>query len=268
MATTLSERAYDFIRAKLAKGALAPGDRLSPAKLATEIGISLNPIREALSRLHSEGLVIHEPHRGAFVREPSRQELLDSFSVRKALECEAGVEAAGRITEAELKQLRKLAGQLKDVAEQMGRSRQVEEFLDAYRRWTPIDLAFHKTMLSAAKNPTLTKVVEDVNAMGQSIGYFAWEPVSLRNRAAFAMEAYQAHQEIYETLRRHDRKMAHRAVANHMRLARTCALTRFEWFSRQQLSEKRLAWHAPEAYIRKVMEEIDSAPSSNESSPD
>ena len=58
---TLKQRAYSYIRQAMATGTLSAGDRLSPAALAREIGISHIPVREAISQLHSEGLVDQSP---------------------------------------------------------------------------------------------------------------------------------------------------------------------------------------------------------------
>ena len=79
---TLKQRAYRYIRQAMSEGVLSAGDRLSPAALAKEIGISHIPVREAISQLYSEGLVEQLPRRGAFVRRPGREELVELIAIK------------------------------------------------------------------------------------------------------------------------------------------------------------------------------------------
>ena len=65
MRLTGKQVAYRHIRDKVLDRTLAAGQRLSPAALAKELGISQIPVREALSQLDSEGLVVHVPRCGA-----------------------------------------------------------------------------------------------------------------------------------------------------------------------------------------------------------
>ena len=71
------------------------------------MGVSHIPVREAISQLCSEGLVEQIPRRGAFVRQPNRQELVELIELRKVLECNAAAQAARRIGDADLAELKK-----------------------------------------------------------------------------------------------------------------------------------------------------------------
>lgn len=78
--------AYDLLRAEILHGALMPGERLRAADLNARYGLGLTPIREALMRLTSDGLVQTESHRGARVRETTQEELRDLMETRRAIE--------------------------------------------------------------------------------------------------------------------------------------------------------------------------------------
>jgi DNA-binding GntR family transcriptional regulator len=94
MEQTLAEKSYDYIRKKLAGGDLPLGQRLVNRVLADEIGGSVIPVREAIHRLASEGLVEHVPGSGAFVRKTDPHDLDNLYVLRDALEsCAAGVAA-------------------------------------------------------------------------------------------------------------------------------------------------------------------------------
>jgi DNA-binding GntR family transcriptional regulator len=78
--------AYDLLRSEILSGPLQPGERLRAADLRTRYGLGLTPIREALTRLASEGLVVMEAHRGARVREASLDDLSDLMRTRREIE--------------------------------------------------------------------------------------------------------------------------------------------------------------------------------------
>src|SRR5690242_601727 len=96
----LEQRAYDMLRDKIFTGTLRPGARLSEYAEAKALGTSRGPVREAVSRLASEGLVEKIPGVGAFVRAPAdADELREVYQFREALECAAAELAATRLTE-------------------------------------------------------------------------------------------------------------------------------------------------------------------------
>src|SRR6201997_5192510 len=82
----LTELTYRSIKQNLLDGTLGELSRLTEESLATQLGVSKSPVREALNRLEAEGLIYIESRRGAFVREFSPKELRDLFEVREMLE--------------------------------------------------------------------------------------------------------------------------------------------------------------------------------------
>lgn len=83
---TLAERAYQIVRDRILASALSPLTYIREEELATAMGVSRTPVREALSRLASEGFLERLPHRGFRVAERSIDELADVFTVLQALE--------------------------------------------------------------------------------------------------------------------------------------------------------------------------------------
>ena len=84
--TTRRELAYHSLRQRLLNGDFAPGSRLGEERLAAEIGVSRTPIREALSRLHSEGLVERLPDGGFGPTLINLHLILELYEIRFALE--------------------------------------------------------------------------------------------------------------------------------------------------------------------------------------
>jgi len=86
MARRTSADAYEFLRQELLHGALMPGDRLRVANLNERYRLGLSPIREALMRLTSEGLVSWESYRGARVPDDNLEEFRDMIRTRREIE--------------------------------------------------------------------------------------------------------------------------------------------------------------------------------------
>lgn len=83
---TRADDAYHILRADILRGTLAPGQKLKFDIMQTELGYSASPLREALTRLTSDGLVVSEHHRGFTVSEISSEELQDICRMRCLLE--------------------------------------------------------------------------------------------------------------------------------------------------------------------------------------
>ena len=89
----LAEDMAGQLRARVTGGALRPGQRLSEAKLAAELDISRNTLREVFRLLTREGILRHEPNRGVFVATPSMASILDIYRVRRLIEVPALAQA-------------------------------------------------------------------------------------------------------------------------------------------------------------------------------
>jgi GntR family transcriptional regulator, carbon starvation induced regulator len=81
-----TERAYTLLRAELLAGLFTPGERLRPSDLHARLDVGLTPIREALTRLGVEGLIVGESQRGFRVKEVSLAEFSDLMDTRRELE--------------------------------------------------------------------------------------------------------------------------------------------------------------------------------------
>jgi DNA-binding GntR family transcriptional regulator len=90
----LERRVYERLRDDIGAGLLRPGEQLVEARLATDLGVSKTPVREALIRLQRDGLVKIEPYRGASVLEPSPADVREILELRELLECHIARELA------------------------------------------------------------------------------------------------------------------------------------------------------------------------------
>jgi DNA-binding GntR family transcriptional regulator len=104
----LRESVYDTLLDLIVKRTLRPGAHLVESELAGRLGVSRQPVREALQRLNTEGWVELRPGHGAYVHVPTEDEADQLLAVRSLLETEAARLAAGHATEEGITHLRKL----------------------------------------------------------------------------------------------------------------------------------------------------------------
>lgn len=104
----LRESVYDTLLDLIVNRTLRPGAHLVESELAGRLGVSRQPVREALQRMNTEGWVELRPGHGAYVHVPTEEEADQLLAVRSLMETEAARLAAGRATEEGIAHLRKL----------------------------------------------------------------------------------------------------------------------------------------------------------------
>src|ERR1700712_2052167 len=148
-APNLTELAYLSVKQHLLNGGLREGSRLTEEALSSQLGISKSPVREALTRLESEGLVVIESRRGAFVRKFSTRETRELYDVRELLEVHA-VGIANLTPE-----------MLNELAESVERTRQHLEAGDMVAH-VDEDMRFHGIIAAATDNDELYRILENI----------------------------------------------------------------------------------------------------------
>lgn len=109
----LKEEIYDALHRQIIAGKYGPGDWLRQEDIASQMGVSMTPVREALDLLVSAGLAERVPYRGVRVREMSAKDIADAYGMRLILESLAAREAALRITPEQISRLEKIVAEVK-----------------------------------------------------------------------------------------------------------------------------------------------------------
>jgi DNA-binding GntR family transcriptional regulator len=107
----LRDRVYEALLELITTRALQPGQHLVESELAGHLGVSRQPVREALQRLNTEGWVDLRPAQGAFVHEPTEEEADQLLTVRTLLEAEAARLAAANAGTAGITALEELCAE-------------------------------------------------------------------------------------------------------------------------------------------------------------
>lgn len=93
-----SDSIFDILRERILARAFLPGDRLDVRALADQLGVSLTPVKDAMTRLAAEGLVEVRPRSGTFVADLTPDAVAETFEIRRALECLAAEHVVSRLT--------------------------------------------------------------------------------------------------------------------------------------------------------------------------
>lgn len=163
---TLWERVHGFLRQEILSNRLPPGTELAEVALAESLGVSRGPVREALGRLATEGLVTVRPRRGAVVSSLSKQEFLEAYQVREALEMLAIRLAVPRTTPELLERLQGLIAKMQDCA---GRD-DVDGFFE-------LNAQFHRAFVDASGNGRLMELYRQ---LVEQLGRYRGSSLALR----------------------------------------------------------------------------------------
>jgi len=106
--TRTSDSVFSVLRESILTRVFRPGERLDVKTLAGELGVSSTPVKDAINRLVSEGLIDVRPRSGTFVAEITPEAVAEAFEIRRALECLAAERLVERLTPELLKRLTNL----------------------------------------------------------------------------------------------------------------------------------------------------------------
>ncbi|MBN2295563.1 MAG: GntR family transcriptional regulator [Pirellulales bacterium] len=211
MSGVLKNRVYSHIYEKLSNGELLPGDRLSGRALAKEIGVSPIPVRDAISQLRNEGFIETRRGGGAFVPEPSYEDLMDIYDQREALECHAVERVATSPHETDLADLDNCVEELSQVIESLDTTRPPYHDSTLLDRWIRADAAFHDTLMRAAGNQRSLKTVLNLRIKTRIFGtQVRYKPCGSLRRT------HEEHRRIVEAIRNHDVDGARAAMSEHI----------------------------------------------------
>ena len=191
----LTELTYASIKKSVLTGSFAPSFRLTEELIASQLGISKSPVREALNRLEAEGLIRIEVRRGAFVREFSAKEIRDLLNLRVVLELHSI--SIAKITPKLLQCLKDSIERTEMILKKGDRMAHVEE-----------DLRFHRLIAEATGNEELCSVFENIQQKSLLCRYKSYE--------LSATSSPLAHKRIYKALATVDREKAQTAMEDHI----------------------------------------------------
>ena len=198
MTRTAKEIAYDHLREGILSGELPASTQIRPEQIAQTLGISRMPVREALQKLHVEGLIAFGSNRRPVVIAHEPDEILELFEIRVALECLAVSRAVSHLTAEHLDALEKQLERMGAVGED-------------YPQWLQLHAEFHLMIYSVGRMPRLMEEIRRI--------YDAIHPFMLMYIDLFHVTEMPGveHVRLIEVLRKHDPDLAALTMASHIR---------------------------------------------------
>lgn len=198
---------YDYLYSAIRKGEIKAGDTLTERDLAEKLGVSRTPIREAIRKLEEQGVVIHEPHKGAKVIALSAEKAAELYEVRELLEGLAARKLAQIHT---VEMMEELTGYI-ERAEKKALAKEIEKLSD-------INSAFHLALARLSGNIYLEVIM---NMLQTQINLLMTTSLSYSGRP---LENIEEHKKILEAIKLGDGDFAESVAKYHVRQAKIHAM--------------------------------------------
>jgi DNA-binding GntR family transcriptional regulator len=223
---SLKDGVFELVHERIVAGQVAPGEWLRQEEIASQLGVSQTPVREALDMLVSVGLAERVPYRGVRVPALTAEDIVDAYVLRLVLERPVAHLAALNISPGALDELYAIMKQSRPLVrlQEMSQHRQLNK-------------RFHLAVARASGNTLLMKLYEMVSNLfpdWRLYEYMFRHPELLEN--SLEREAGE-HQAIVDALASHDPELAVQQVVTHIKNLST-ELVEFLYVPAQLLSEK------------------------------
>jgi DNA-binding GntR family transcriptional regulator len=192
----LRQSVYETLVGLIVNAELRPSQHLVETDLARQLGVSRQPVREALHRLQAEGWVELRPAQGAFVHVPTDQEVDELLDVRKLLEAETARLAARAATPEQVKQLREIWQNGRSAAD-----------ADDVTSAVAGNNAFHAAVAGIAGNSVLANLV---GIVGNRVRWYYSLVAPAR-----AHRSWEEHGELIDAIEAHDESRAMQIASRH-----------------------------------------------------
>jgi DNA-binding GntR family transcriptional regulator len=203
---TRADEAFDCLQTAIITGELAPGEKIGELELCSRFNLTRGPLREALGRLESRGLLVRRPHAGVKVVSVSAEELMELYRIREVMEGLAARQAAERMTDREIRDLQATL----DSHEKMIDEAQGQAYYQAEG-----DYDFHHRIATGSRNAKLAQMLlGDLYYMVRMYRY------RLSTSAGRPHRALGEHRHIVEAIAQRDGELAEFLMKRHINAAR------------------------------------------------
>lgn len=212
--TALSDKVYEVLKKKILERELKPGEKVQVDEVASQLGVSRTPVKDALNRLALEGLIDKVARRGTFVSTMSAQDVDELFDLRLLMESYA----AEKVLEKGKADL--FLSEMKKCMVNIDRIAQSDDpDYDAYLTWNR-DL--HWVLIRLADNNRLLQMYESLNIPIQVAR------VHYLHSVESVTHTQREHQAIYQAFENRDLEQIKQAIAAHINSVRDAVLMSIE----------------------------------------
>jgi DNA-binding GntR family transcriptional regulator len=193
---TYQKQVYDILEKMIVLGELPPGKRLVAADLASSLGVSRSPVREAILQLRYVGLVEKKGNKSWYVSQISVKDIIEFYEVRKLLETYAAKKGCLNCPE-------KLAKEMKVTFELMEETKDIEI-------WRDKNLRFHQLIILSCQND---KILELFTWTMKNLRWCSHINLSDPKRLKYSMSEHEA---ILKAFIEKDQEMLEKAICEHI----------------------------------------------------
>lgn len=195
----LRDVVFNTLREAILKGELKPGERLMELQLASKLGVSRTPIREAIRMLEQEGLAVTVPRKGAEVARMTEKDMEDVLQIREVLDELAVCIACEQMSQEELKELQYYMHEV----EKYTKTGDVTKIAEA-------DVRFHDIIYHATGNPKLVNILSNLREQ-----MYRYRVEYLKEESSYPM-LLKEHREIVEGLMEKNKHKVTSAMQRHV----------------------------------------------------
>lgn len=202
--SSAADKAYNLLLDLILNRELRPGERTSVNLLSARLGLGRTPMKEAITRLETEGVLSVAGRSGTTVNTLGAEQTTQLFALRRTLEDFAAGEAVKHVTSGQLNRLRRLLTEMRNTSLGPGSLEAAAGFIRA-------NVEFHALIVAAAENPFLDRLYTQLQTQVQIVTYLihrGYDPAAAERRQ-------REHEEIVESLSVRDPKRLKVALTKH-----------------------------------------------------
>jgi len=210
----LGEQIYKIIKDKIIWHKIKMKERIIDKKLAEELGVSRSMVRQVLTTLVKEELLIMVPRNGFYVREITKKEIEEIYEIRKVLEVYAIKCAISRISDRDISKIEKLFKRTKEPLKKNDIASLIE-----------IDIELHRLIIDNCNNNHIKKIIDKFR---NQIDFYRSADLNRVNRAK---ELYFEHLEIFKSIKKRNTELAIELMANHIESSKKNVLDNYNKYT-------------------------------------
>lgn len=209
--SSFSDKVYSAILELLINHNFKPGDKISEETIASLLNVSRTPVREALRRLASDGLVDYFPRRGVYAKDITDRDIIEIYELRQCLEVQAARMAIGNIP---TEQIERIDAMIDECHRSEGAG-----FIEAELR---LDREIHNTINAYCRNGRLRLMLQKIDYMAKFMR------IIHSNSVEVVRDNFREHENIWNALKSNDDRTMVRLIGEHLNNRRNCLLEDFK----------------------------------------
>ena len=213
----LQDQVYKIIKDKIIWHEIKMGERIIDKKLAEELSVSRSIVRQVLTILVKEELLIMIPRNGFYVREITKKEIEEIYNIREVLEVYALKSAIPIILHRDIDEVEKLFNKPEKSFEKLGKN-DIKSLIE-------IDIKLHELIIDNCNSGHIKKIIDKFE---NQVNFYRYADI---NKISRAKELYSEHFEIFKSIKERNIELAVELMANHIESSKKSVLDNYDKYT-------------------------------------